>query len=247
MKQIFLFDVDGVLCDRGQKIDPSFQLWFKQFIEGKDFFFVTGSGREKTIEQLGNEIVDKCRISYHCMGNNIWIDGREISVNQFVLKKEELELLENLVNNHNFPKKTGSHIDYRKGSINFSIVGRNASIEDRKIYMHFDKVFNDRIRIIDKITKKFPRLEAYLGGDVSVDICLQGGNKSQVMQMLPPYDKIYFFGDRCDKLGIDYPLTKYFTKMTLDQLQSSDAKRYPYEYFQIDKGYMQTWDILKVI
>lgn len=247
MKQIFLFDVDGVLCDRGQKIDPSFQDWFKQFIEGKDFFFVTGSSREKTIEQLGNEIVEKCRISYHCMGNNIWIDGREICINQFVLKKEELEYLENLANNHFFPKKKGPHIDYRKGSVNFSIVGRDASIEDRKQYTQLDKVSNDRIKIIEKFTKKFPRLEAYLGGDVSIDICLQGANKSQVMEMLPPYDKIYFFGDRCYRLGIDYPLTKYFTKMTVKQVQSSDEKRYPYEYFQINEGYMQTWDILKVL
>ena len=225
MKQIFLFDVDGVLCDRGQKIDPAFHGWFSQFIRDKEFFFVTGSGREKTIEQLGVDLVNKCRISFHCMGNNIWIDNREISINQFVLKHEELHFLESLVNNHFFAKKTGSHIEYRKGSVNFSIVGKNASLEDRKLYSNFDKAFSDRLNIIKEITTKFPRLEAYLGGDVSIDICLQGCNKSQITTMLPPNDKIYFFGDRCYEYGIDYPIAKYFTKMSIEDLQQKE-KRY---------------------
>lgn len=246
MKQLYLFDVDGVLCDRGQKIDPSFHQWFSQFVEGKDFFFITGSGRDKTIDQLGQDIVSKCRISYHCMGNNIWIDNREVSINQFTLKNEELLFLEDVVKEHSFARKTGSHIEYRKGSVNFSIVGKNASTEDRKLYANYDKAFNDRIRIIKQIHKHFPRFDAYLGGDVSIDICLQGCNKSQILTMLVPYDRLYFFGDRCYDYGIDNPIAKYFTEKSIEDVKNN-VSHHPWEYFQIDNGYMQTWDILKLL
>lgn len=246
MKEVFLFDVDGVLCDRGQKIDPEFKQWFLDFISNREFCFITGSNREKTIEQLGQDLVDKCRISFHCMGNNIWIDGRERSINQFFLKSEELDYLENLVKQHTFTKKFGPHIEIRKGSINFSIPGKGASEADRKLYSKFDNAFKDRITIIKKFTKMFPRFEAYLGGEVSIDICLAGCNKSQIMSLLPPWNKLYFFGDRCEEYGIDFPLTRNFAKMTKDDVVEN-KKRYVWEYFQIDNGYHETWDILKVL
>lgn len=246
MNSIFLFDVDGVLCDRGQKIDPQFKHWFTQFISNKEFCFITGSNREKTIEQLGKDLTDKCKISFHCMGNNIWIDGFEKSINQFILKPEELDFLETLVKEHPFSKKFGPHIDIRKGSVNFSIVGKNASEEDRNLYSRFDKLFNDRINIIKKFTRMFPRFDAYLGGEVSIDICLTTCNKSQVMSLLPPHDKLYFFGDRCYEYGIDSPLSHFFTKLTKDDVVAN-IERYPWEYFQIDNGFQETWDILKVL
>jgi len=245
MNIIYLFDVDGVLCDRGQKIQPDFKQWFYDWTNDKTFYYLTGSGREKTIEQLGYDLVTKTRISYHCMSNNIWIDDREISVNQFTLKKEELDFLEEYVKNNPFNIKTGNHIDFRKGSINFSVVGRNASDDARKSYQNYDKLFKDRENFIKFFTARFPRFEAYKGGDVSIDICLHSCNKSQVLTLLPPNDKILFFGDRCLLGGIDHPLARIFTKANYDNVADNLTDIYRWKYFQIDDGYKQTWEILK--
>lgn len=248
MNTLFLFDVDGVLCDRGRKIDSEFKAWFLTWIEHKQFFFLTGSGREKTIEQLGYDLVSKTRISYHCMANSIWIDDKEVSINQFILKPEELAFIENYVRNNRFPKKTGNHIDIRNGSINFSVVGRNATEDDRKLYISFDNMHQDRKNFIRRFTQKFPRFEAYYGGDVSVDICLQDCNKQQVLTLLMPHDKLYFFGDRCYPGGIDYPLAKNFQQRKIEEFKDiSNIQRYQWEYFQIDDGYKQTWEILKLL
>lgn len=246
MNEIFLFDVDGVLCDRGQKVNIEFKQWFLHFINGREFCFITGSNRDKTIDQLGLDLVEKCRMSFHCMGNNIWIDGSERSINQFILKQEEIDYLIDLSKRHNFPRKSGPHIDFRKGSINFSIPGKNASQEDRKLYSQFDREFNDRINIIKKFTKKFPRYEAYLGGEISIDICLADCNKSQIISLLPPWSKLYFFGDRCEIYGIDHPLAHMFTKFTKEDL-INNKERYNWEYFHIKDGFHETWEILKLL
>ena len=244
MNNLYVFDVDGVLCDRGQSIDTTFKSWFFDWLKNKQFSFLTGSSREKTIEQLGSELVDRCYLSYHCMGNNVWINSREISINQFILKKEEYEFLQNYVDTHPFPIKTGNHIDIRKGSINFSVVGRNANQSQRDFYTRFDAVSEDRLSFIKKFCLEFPRFEAYLGGDVSVDICLVGCNKSQILEYCLPFEKFYFFGDRCYPYGIDYPLAKTITHRTLDDIKDNMVS-YKMMYFQIDNGYQQTWEILK--
>lgn len=246
MRQIFLFDVDGVLCDRGQKIDKEFEIFFDDFTNNKDFFYVTGSNREKTIEQLGSHLVNKCAISYHCLGNNIWIQDREININQFTLKKEEIEFIENFIDQSRFPYKTGWHIDFRKGSANISVVGKNANMEQRYHYVKFDKLFQERENFIEGYMKHFPRFEAYLGGDVSIDICLKGCNKEQIMTMLIPNDKIYFFGDRCQPGGIDYPLAKIMSFSSLEIIKTQNY-RHTWEYFQINNGYKETWEILKCL
>ena len=245
MNIIYLFDVDGVLCDRGKKIEPDFKQWFLDWTNNKTFYYLTGSGREKTIDQLGNDLVSKTRISYHCLSNNIWIDDREVCINQFTLKSEELDFLEEYIKNSPFGTKTGNHIDFRKGSINFSIVGKNASESARKSYQLFDKTSRDREKFIKLFTAKFPRFEAYQGGDVSVDICLHNCNKSQVLTLLPPCDKLLFFGDRCMPGGIDYPLARMFTPALHDDVTSNVSDKYRWKYFQIDNGCKQTWEILK--
>ncbi len=246
MKTLYLFDVDGVLCDSGQKINDQFKSWFLSWVQDKQFFFITGSDRSKTIEQLGVDLVQKCTIGYHCLGNNIWIEDKEVSINQFLLKPEELNFLESAVKRSPYTSKTGNHIEYRKGSINFSVVGKNATLEERQRYKFYDKISNERLKIINSFTKQFPRFDAYLGGDISIDICLKGANKFQVLTMLPPNDKLYFFGDRCYPNGIDFPLSQHFTGMTITKIQQS-SERYRNEYFQINDGYKETWNILKLL
>lgn len=245
MNIVYLFDVDGVLCDRGQKIEPAFKEWFSQWCDHRNFHYLTGSGREKTIDQLGYDLVTKTRISYHCMSNNIWIDDREVNLNTFTLRPAEIEFLEDYVKHSKFDIKTGNHIDYRKGSINFSVVGRNANQVQRQSYQRFDEDTQDRQNFIQSFTTMFPRFQAFLGGDVSIDICLHNCNKSQVLTLIPPWDKIFFFGDRCRQGGIDYPLAKMFQEANYLDIPSNKTDIFIWKYFQIDNGYKQTWEVLK--
>lgn len=233
MNIVYVFDVDGVLTDRSQPIDTEFQRWFLNWCTDKTFYLLTGSDRQKTIDQIGIEIVKKAEIGFHCLGNSIWFDeNREVLINQFELKFEEVEWLNNEIKNSSFVHKTGNHLEKRKGSYNFSIIGKNATIEQRQEYIKYDSEHKEREKLINKLTQHFPRLKAYIGGDVSIDICLLGANKGQCINFIGNFDKLYFFGDRCFPFGIDYPFSKL-----------ADDNNFKAE--QIDYGYKQTWEILK--
>ena len=64
MKEInYLFDVDGTLTPSRGVIDSEFKKWFINFASVKSVILVTGSDRDKTLEQLGESIYKKCQES----------------------------------------------------------------------------------------------------------------------------------------------------------------------------------------
>ena len=52
----YIFDVDGTLTPSRQTINDDFAVFFSDFCAERDCYLVTGSDREKTIEQVGEEI-----------------------------------------------------------------------------------------------------------------------------------------------------------------------------------------------
>lgn len=232
----WMFDVDGVLCDTGCSITPEFKEWFIEWGQGKIIYLATGSQREKTIQQIGQEIVDMAVISFNCLGNSIWMYGKETRINQITLHQDELAWLQNIVNNSRCPSKTGFHIDLRPGSINFSTVGRNATMEQRLEYKQWDDIHKEREQIRLEFLKMFPRFDAYIGGNTSIDICLRGANKGQCRHLIPfpsLQDGIFFFGDKCGDGQIDEPL-KAACCGNLDRT------------FEVN-GYHDTWNLLKTL
>lgn len=228
----WIFDVDGVLCDTGCKIDPVFRDWFIDWSKDKEYYIITGGARESTIEQVGLDIVNNAKIQAHCMGNHIFIEGREYRLNQFTLNSEEISWLNNFIQESGYQIKTGNHIEQRIGSVNVSVVGRNASIDERNMFIEWDTTHSERTRLATEFVKEFTRFEAYLGGNTSVDICLRGANKGACLSLLPIQRKdTYFFGDKCFPTGIDYPV----------------SRKLKFGSFQIDNGYNETWERLRTL
>ncbi len=232
----FIFDVDGVLCDRGQPIDDEFRWWFEEFLKDKEYYLVTGSPRHKTANQIGTDLTLKSKIGYHCLGNSIWTEnGREVVVNRFHFSDDEREFIKDQYDQVMFGRKQDwdEAIEMRPGSVNLSFVKRGASVEIRQGFVAFDNLYQTRINMIKQIKEYYPRFDCYLGGDCSIDIVLRGANKGQIFNWsFDPTDKYYFFGDRCDPHGIDQPL--------YDRVKSIDG-----EAFHIKEGYKETWEILK--
>ena len=82
----FIFDVDGTLTPSRQKIPSDFLPFFLEFTQKEDVYLVTGSDRDKTIEQVTPEVYNSCKRVYNCSGSdvyegdkNIYRDGWEIS------------------------------------------------------------------------------------------------------------------------------------------------------------------------
>jgi hydroxymethylpyrimidine pyrophosphatase-like HAD family hydrolase len=237
----YIFDVDGVLCDTGQLIDDEFSEYFKWWSKDKTYYLVTGSHKEKTIEQIGRAIPDHQEIGFHCIGNAIYPPaGGEVLINEFEFTEEEMNHFYNFWSRSIYDQKPefDNVIEKRQGSYNFSLATRSRDRELRSHYMRHDKLYTERENFIIQLNNNFPRLEAYAGGSVSIDICLRGANKGQILELIDTgEDTIVFFCDQYGKYGIDTPLV---TK--LEWLPDNRGKTY-----KIDNGYKETWEILKTL
>lgn len=202
----FVFDVDGTLTPSREKINPEFEKFFLHFCSNNSVYLVTGSDYAKTLEQVGPQICYYVRGIFNCSGNVYTQRGVEIYRNDFALTSDEQQELENELNKSGFSVRTGNHIEKRIGTVNFSIVGRNATKAEREQYKIWDENMNERTAICHRLNKMFIRLECVVGGETGIDISLRGNNKSQVRDRLT--GSIVFFGDKCEFGGNDYPLAK---------------------------------------
>jgi phosphomannomutase len=216
----FIFDVDGTLTPSRRSIDTEFQRFFLDFIYANQVYLVTGSDSDKTIEQLGQDIFNQVARVYNCNGTDTWERGVNTYTNEWIIPHNAKSWLTEKLEESSFPLRTGNHIEERPGMVNFSIVGRNATMGERKLYVQYDQKDNERSLIAKLFNKEFPTLQATVGGDTGFDIAPIGLDKSQIMKDFNKDDQIYFFGDMMELGGNDYPLA---IKVS-DPIQVSDWK-----------------------
>lgn len=208
----FVFDVDGTLTPSRQTIDPLFAEWFLSFCDQNNVYLVTGSDYVKTLEQLGADICNAVKGVYSCCGNALYVHGELQYQNDFILSEHQEEFLYHLLAESSFPVKTGIHIEKRLGMVNFSIVGRNSSWEQRQQYVEYDTKTHERETLSSIIENRFITLQATLGGETGLDIHPVGKDKAQVAEFVKPF---IFFGDKITPGGNDYSIAMLAEKYYL--------------------------------
>ena len=204
----FIFDVDGTLTPSRGKIDKEFAAWFEHFATHNACYFVTGSDKIKTVEQIGLPIYNLAIRVYNCNGNDVWEQNVNVRTNEWILPEDAHAYLSDELCASAFPLRTGLHFEHRPGMCNFSVVGRNATQEQRAEYVTWDKDFDERVYIAHNFNLLFPHLEAKVGGETGIDISPKGFDKSQIVKDFFDNDVLYFFGDAIYEGGNDYPLAK---------------------------------------
>ncbi len=218
----YIFDVDGTLTPSRQKIDFKFAEFFKEFCENNDVYLVTGSDRSKTMEQLGEDIYNACKKVYQCSGNQVYEGKAMVREVGWVVEPKEVVWLEDRLAESKFPLRTGKHIEFRPGMVNFSTVGRGATLGERLLYVKFDDKNQERVKIAKKLKEEFPHLEAVVGGETGIDIFPVGRDKSQIIGDFRGPTK--FYGDRMDPEGNDYPLAQVVKHMGGETFEVEDWK-----------------------
>ena len=220
---IYLFDVDGTLTPAKNQIDQQFAKQFSSWCVGKQVYIVSGGSFMRILNQVGRNILDKMQGVFSCMGNAYYVNRHNTSdgysewdllyENKFEIEKQKdfYAELDWIVKDSPFHIKTGRHYEERTGMLNFSIVGRNATMEQRKAYEEYDAKFKEREKIVEKLSNKYKGIDFVIGGAVSIDIFNEGNDKSQVMNQIEGELKdhqIVFVGDRIPFPGNDYSLAK---------------------------------------
>jgi len=125
--------------------------------------------------------------------------------------------------------------------VNFSVIGRNATVDERYVYTLWDKDKNERAEFAKSIEDIFPDLTANVAGEIGIDIHPKGRDKSQILPDIREWvdgkEPILFFGDKTEKGGNDYPLAK--------ALMSSEENELHYVY--AISHWKDTYDILNKI
>jgi len=217
-KICYLFDVDGTLTNPREKITNSFKEEFKRWASGKQLFIGTGSDFAKTKQQLSQDVLNQFQLIFCCMGNETRNSAGVVLERNVFKDCQKLESdLEKFLTKSQFNVKTGRHLEYRTGMVNFSIVGRNANQQERKSYNKWDSKFKEREQIARYINENYPNYEASIGGSISIDIIMKGKDKGQIIQHLTSkgIKKLVFLGDRCLPGGNDYGIIKEFNRSNL--------------------------------
>ncbi|MBC8395324.1 MAG: hypothetical protein H8E05_01390, partial [Bacteroidetes bacterium] len=150
---------------------------------------------------------------------------------------ELLNDLNQLLLDSEYEERSGNHIEHRPGMINFSVIGRNATPEERIKYFDWDKLNGERERIAEFLRGRYKDLDFNIGGQISIDINPKGKDKSQSTKYIREKShqeeiEFVFFGDKCQKGGNDYDIVK-------DIHENKDGV-----YFNVE-GPEETVDILR--
>ena len=224
--------MDGTLTPSRCNINKDFKDFFNNFCRENVVWLVTGSDKSKTVEQIGDDTYNMCHTVYNCNGNDVWQSRKNIFTNDWILPDDAHEWLTDQLTSSSFKLRTGMHFEHRPGMCNFSIVGRNATKEERAEYVFWDTKYNERDSLTKNFNILFPKLEATVGGETGIDIAPLGCDKSQITRDIMPNNIVYFFGDKMDPSGNDYPLKKKIFDNDLGLCYSV-------------KGWKHTWELLE--
>ena len=237
MDRIFIFDIDGTLTPSRLRMTEEFAKFFDKWSEKNKYYLVTGSDLDKTKEQLPTAYIDRAEAIFTCCGNQMWRDDESIYDNKFNPSKDLIKYLERKVLKSEYPNRCGNHIEDRGSMVNFSVVGRDCTQEQREDYFEWDKAMGERNIICMEIKGTYPGVDAVVGGQISIDIYPKGMDKSQVLnvieqeRLVPPSEYI-FIGDGIENGGNDYPLAEL-----MDNIEGCD--------WYHTKGWEHTKEILE--
>jgi len=210
----FIFDVDGTLTPSRQKISVDFIRSFVDFTCLNHVYLVTGSDRDKTLEQITPEIYNNCKRVYNCSGSDVYEGDKNVYRDDWELPEKVERFLQDELDFSQFPIRNGNHIERRPGGVNFSILGRDPDpMKGRDEYIKWNKIHSERRFIALRILDMFPDLTVALGGQTGIDIGPLGADKSQILRDFTADDEIHFFGDRMESGGNDHSLGEAVKKM----------------------------------
>ncbi len=227
---IIIFDLDGTLCHSGQQVENKMIEILKK-IKNKyncDFAVNGGGTYEKICSQIG-ELKTLMKYIFAECGSVVY----EIKNNSHdvLIKKNSLihhksyNIIQKLIRHSlKFISETsyelnGHLIDVRNGLVYISLVGMQANLDQRELFLKMDKRMEFRKRLMIQLNERKEKLmfnqptnldiTITYGGQVGISIFPSDWDKVQCLKYLEKYENINFFGDRYDINGNDYKMMNH--------------------------------------
>lgn len=215
-KTICLFDVDGTLTPARLTVSPEMKQLLKDLRKKCVIGFVGGSDFSKQLEQLGPDVLESFDYCFSENGLTAFKLGKPLAAQSFInwigeekyneLSKFILKYLSEL----DLPFRRGTFIEFRKGMINVSPVGRNCVTEERNEYEKYDLQHNVRKNMVNALKENFKDLDLTysIGGQISFDVFPTGWDKTYCLRHIEDegFDTVHFFGDKAYQGGNDWEI-----------------------------------------
>ena len=224
---ILLFDVDGTLTASRQEITPEMKSFMLNLCEKVSVGLVGGSDFPKIREQVGSEIINKVDFVFAENGC-VALKKGEVFFEESISTEVGEEVIKRLINfslkyiaEIDIPIKRGTFIEYRKGMINLSPIGRNCSQAERNQFVIWDRDEKIREKFVTALRENFSdtSLQFSIGGQISIDVFPRGWDKTHCLRFIEQYQTVHFFGDKTDPGGNDHEI--YASERTIGHKVSS--------------------------
>lgn len=206
MKQVFIFDMDNTLTPPAQPMRDSFARVFTAFCKNNDVRIVTGSPMEQVRDQIPEDVIKNTHV-YPVLGAQTWRNGCLIH-QQYGEEgvRWPANLIDRLVKG-SFREIWSPLVEYRYGMLCYSPAGRELPGHMRPEYVKHDHMTGEREKIAYGLRLMFGNdYDFSLGGQTSIDITPKGANKARILDEVPEDAEVFFFGDKCEPGGNDYPV-----------------------------------------
>lgn len=175
---------------------------------------VGGSDLVKQREQLGEGVLDMFDYTFSENGLVAFKGSELIAEASFQkhLGEDRLKKLINFILHYiadlDIPVKRGTFIEFRKGMLNVSPIGRNCSQKERCEFEIYDKSAKVRETFVAALQKEFAdfKLQFSIGGQISFDLFPAGWDKTYALQFVDHIKEIHFFGDKTYEGGNDFEI-----------------------------------------
>tara|TARA_E500000178_G_C16970497_1_gene730698 strand:+ start:415 stop:1155 length:741 start_codon:yes stop_codon:yes gene_type:complete len=222
MKDLILFDVDGTLAESSKKVDSKIISKLKENkFKNYDLGLISGGKIEKLKNQIGIEnISNEDSLFKYVFSENGMIGYKynkkffEMNLSSNYNEKDFIEINKLILDKCKIFIYNNDLIKLEKRNCMwyFSPCGVYCDDNLRKNFIDIDKKNNIRQQIIlllEEDLKKY-NLTVKLGGNIGLAIHPFKWDKSYIIENNildhQKYHNIYFFGDKCNTDGNDYPL-----------------------------------------
>ena len=235
---VVLFDMDGTLTEPRKKVGRGITNALRELSNHAHIGIVSGSPMGYIKEQMApswnqlSTVPVESLIIMPCNGTQAYAFKRMSSDFELTYKASFLEHLgticaapepyKDIVTNlmelqlysmrkHDHPV-TGNFISYRESLMNWCMIGRDASHEDRAAFTFEDNEKQLRKHLCECLRVRLDasglhEIELALGGSTSIDIYPRGWDKTHALRHLGE-STVWFAGDKCTPDGNDYALYK---------------------------------------
>ncbi|KAL2857723.1 eukaryotic phosphomannomutase-domain-containing protein [Aspergillus pseudoustus] len=190
---ISLFDVDNTLSPARRPATQEMLQTLSLLRQKCAVEYVGGSDFSNQQEQLSSSTVSVTSLFDFCFAENALTAyrlGKPFPSSRFIqwIGEEKYQKLVNFIPkyiaNWDISKKRGTFIEFRNGMINVSLIGRNASVEERIESEKYDKENNIRPPFVEALKEEFPNygLTFSIEGQISFDIFPTGWDKTYCLK-----------------------------------------------------------------